>query len=245
MGGCDRSSRPARALLRVGFADAAARGPARGGSPRLSRRRQRARRVARPRHRRRRHRDRRPARRVEAVLRPWADAVWLQGQRFGTVGCTKDGERFEVTTFRAEVYRPESRKPEVAFRRHRDRSFGARLHGERDGDRLDDAGPARNSSTPFGGLTDLGARRLRTPISPEISFEDDPLRMLRGGALRRHPRLRTRARGGRRDRADARAAEDRRGRAHSRRAVEADRRRRPVPTLDQPRTRLSDEFLPD
>ena len=52
---------------------------------------------------------------IEAVVRPWADAVWLQGQRFGTVGCEKDGERFEITTFRADVYRPESRKPEVTF----------------------------------------------------------------------------------------------------------------------------------
>jgi len=52
---------------------------------------------------------------VEAVVRPWADAVWLQGQRFGTIGCEKDGERFEITTFRADVYRPESRKPEVTF----------------------------------------------------------------------------------------------------------------------------------
>ena len=52
---------------------------------------------------------------VEQLVRPWADAVWLQGQRFGTVGCRKDGTALEITTFRAEVYRPESRKPEVAF----------------------------------------------------------------------------------------------------------------------------------
>src|SRR5947208_3223746 len=51
---------------------------------------------------------------VERVVRGWADHVWLQGQRFGTVGCEKDGTRIEITTFRAEVYRPESRKPEVA-----------------------------------------------------------------------------------------------------------------------------------
>src|SRR5213075_1427493 len=52
---------------------------------------------------------------IEAALRPWADAVWMQGQRFGTIGCEKDGERFEITTFRADVYHPESRKPEVTF----------------------------------------------------------------------------------------------------------------------------------
>ena len=49
------------------------------------------------------------------LVRPWADAVWLQGQRFGTVGCRKDDAVLEITTFRAEVYRPESRKPEVVF----------------------------------------------------------------------------------------------------------------------------------
>ena len=32
---------------------------------------------------------------------------------------------------------------------------------------------------PFGGAVDLAARRLRTPLAPEVSFLDDPLRMLR------------------------------------------------------------------
>src|SRR5262249_32791221 len=52
---------------------------------------------------------------IEAAVRSWADAVWLQGQRFGTIGCEKDGERFEITTFRADVYDPDSRKPHVTF----------------------------------------------------------------------------------------------------------------------------------
>lgn len=46
---------------------------------------------------------------VESLVRDWADHVWLQGQRFGTVGCEKRGTRIEITTFRAEVYRPDSR----------------------------------------------------------------------------------------------------------------------------------------
>jgi len=118
---------------------------------------------------------------VEAVVRPWADAVWLQGQRFGTVGCEKDGERFEVTTFRADVYRPESRKPEVTYSddvetdlSRRDFTVNALAIA------LDQAnGNGPQLVDPFGGLADLAARRLRTPLAPEVSFEDDPLRMLR------------------------------------------------------------------
>jgi poly(A) polymerase len=113
---------------------------------------------------------------VEAIVRPWADHVWLQGQRFGTVGCEKNGERFEITTFRADVYRPESRKPEVEYANdietdlsRRDFTVNAMALALDEPELID----------PFGGLADLGARRLRTPLSPQVSFEDDPLRMLR------------------------------------------------------------------
>ncbi len=113
---------------------------------------------------------------IEAVVRPWADSVWLQGQRFGTVGCSKRGERFEITTFRADVYRPESRKPEVEFAddietdlSRRDFTVNAMALA------LDEP----NLVDPYGGIGDLAAHRLRTPLSPEVSFEDDPLRMLR------------------------------------------------------------------
>jgi poly(A) polymerase len=113
---------------------------------------------------------------IEAGVRPWADAVWLQGQRFGTIGCEKDGERFEITTFRADVYRPESRKPEVTFSddlvtdlSRRDFTVNAMALALDDPTLVD----------PFDGLPDLAARRLRTPLSPEVSFDDDPLRMLR------------------------------------------------------------------
>jgi poly(A) polymerase len=118
---------------------------------------------------------------VEAVVRPWADAVWLMGQRFGTVGCEKDGERFEITTFRADVYRSESRKPEVTFSdditadlSRRDFTVNAMAMTL---DEPDGAGP--QLVDPYDGRIDLLARRLRTPLAPEISFEDDPLRMLR------------------------------------------------------------------
>jgi poly(A) polymerase len=113
---------------------------------------------------------------VERLVRGWAEQVWLQGQRFGTVGCEKDGTRIEITTFRADVYRPESRKPEVAYAddvetdlSRRDFTINAMALRLPDPELVD----------PFDGATDLAARRLRTPLAPEVSFLDDPLRMLR------------------------------------------------------------------
>jgi poly(A) polymerase len=113
---------------------------------------------------------------IEGVVKGWADAVWLQGERFGTVGCQKGDDRFEITTFRAEIYRRDSRKPEVTYSddittdlSRRDFTINAIAIALDEPDLVD----------PHGGLDDLVARRLRTPLSPEISFGDDPLRMLR------------------------------------------------------------------
>jgi poly(A) polymerase len=113
---------------------------------------------------------------VERIVRGWADAVWLQGQRFGTVGCEIAGTRMEITTFRSEVYRPESRNPEVSYGddietdlSRRDFTVNAMAL------RL----PEPELVDPFGGIADLAARRLRTPLTPDVSFLDDPLRMLR------------------------------------------------------------------
>jgi poly(A) polymerase len=113
---------------------------------------------------------------VEQLVRGWADHVWLQGQRFGTVGCEVKGTRIEITTFRADVYRPESRKPDVTYAddvetdlSRRDFTINAMAL------RL----PEPALVDPFDGTADLAARRLRTPLTPEVSFADDPLRMLR------------------------------------------------------------------
>jgi poly(A) polymerase len=113
---------------------------------------------------------------IEALVRPWADAVWLQGKRFGTVGCRKGTRDYEITTHRAEAYEPDSRKPDV--------EFGDDI--EADLSRRDFTVNAMALSLPqpalidpFGGAADLVAKRLRTPRSPEASFSDDPLRMLR------------------------------------------------------------------
>jgi len=113
---------------------------------------------------------------IERVLNGWADAVWRQGEQFGTIGADKGGERFEITTFRAEVYRDDSRKPQVTFSddvmtdlSRRDFTINAIAIALDEPELLD----------PHDGLADLAARRLRTPLSPEVSFGDDPLRMLR------------------------------------------------------------------
>jgi len=119
--------------------------------------------------------DARPDRILEVVA-PLADAVWRQGERFGTIGCRIGPRAFELTTHRAEAYSPDSRKPEVEFAdaieadlARRDFTVNA-MALEVPEPRLVD---------PFDGAADLVAGRLRTPLAPEESFSDDPLRMLR------------------------------------------------------------------
>ncbi|MGW5528530.1 CCA tRNA nucleotidyltransferase [Streptomyces xanthochromogenes] len=113
---------------------------------------------------------------VLKLVRPWADAVWEVGIAFGTVGCQKNGYQIEVTTYRSEAYDRSSRKPEV--------SYGDSI--EEDLVRRDFtvnamavALPQKEFVDPYGGLEDLAARVLRTPGTPEESFSDDPLRMMR------------------------------------------------------------------
>ena len=110
------------------------------------------------------------------LLEGWADTTWDVGIRFGTVGARRGGRTYEITTYRSENYDPASRKPEI--------DFGDSLAGDlgrRDFTvnamalRL----PSMEFVDPFGGVSDLAARVLRTPSPPEQSFSDDPLRMLR------------------------------------------------------------------
>ncbi|MGX2995956.1 CCA tRNA nucleotidyltransferase [Streptomyces sp. JNUCC 64] len=134
--------------------------------------------------------DARPAD-VLKIVRPWADSVWEVGIAFGTVGCQKDAEvenpegpggpivqrfQIEITTYRSEAYDRTSRKPEVSY-----------------GDSIEDdlvrrdftvnamavALPEKEFIDPYGGLGDLAGRTLRTPGTPQDSFSDDPLRMMR------------------------------------------------------------------
>lgn len=116
---------------------------------------------------------------IQRIVRRWGDGMWDTGIAFGTIGVAKGDYRLEITTFRADSYDQVSRNPTVEF-----------------GDRLEDDLIRRDFKvnamavrvTPEGvgefhdpqdGLVDAAARRLDTPSPPEVSFGDDPLRMLR------------------------------------------------------------------
>ncbi|HET7725268.1 MAG TPA: CCA tRNA nucleotidyltransferase [Propionibacteriaceae bacterium] len=117
---------------------------------------------------------------IERLLRTFNRATWDMGREFGTIGTMlRDGDRswqVEVTTYRADAYEPGTRKPVVAFGDtihddlvRRDFTVNAMAVSVVDGEFVD----------PYHGLEDLADHILRTPTSPEVSFSDDPLRMLR------------------------------------------------------------------
>ncbi|WP_338539102.1 CCA tRNA nucleotidyltransferase [Janibacter terrae] len=113
---------------------------------------------------------------TESILADWGDAHWDMGREFGTIGARRGSDTVEVTTYRADAYDGVTRKPVVAF-----------------GDNLEDDLVRRDFTVnsmalrlpdlelvdPHGGMIDLAAGRLRTPSAPEVSFSDDPLRMMR------------------------------------------------------------------
>ncbi|MER3453176.1 MAG: CCA tRNA nucleotidyltransferase [Acidimicrobiia bacterium] len=113
---------------------------------------------------------------IERLVTGWADAVWTQGKRFGTIGCRWRGRTFEITTHRAEVYLPESRKPSVTFATDVEWDLARRDFTV---NAMAIEVPEPRLVDPFDGLGDLAAKRLRTPLAPEVSFGEDPLRMLR------------------------------------------------------------------
>ena len=115
---------------------------------------------------------------VKSIVAPVTDNLWTQGERFGTIAALRNGRTLEITTHRAEAYDPESRKPDVKFSSdvlvdlsRRDFTINAMA--------LELTSDAPTLVDPYNGLQDLTARILRTPLSPEVSFTDDPLRMLR------------------------------------------------------------------
>ena len=115
---------------------------------------------------------------ILSIVRPMAQELWEQGKRFGTIGCTVDGHRCEITTHRAEAYAPDSRKPEVEFSDRVEDDLSRRDFTV-NSMALEITAAEPQLIDPFGGLNDLAEQRLRTPVEPERSFSDDPLRMMR------------------------------------------------------------------
>jgi len=113
---------------------------------------------------------------IEKVVAPVADAVWTQGKKFGTIGLRLGGRQMEITTHRAEAYQPDSRKPDVVFADAVEADLSRRDFTV---NAMALALPHLQLIDPFDGVADLAAGRLRTPLDPEQSFTDDPLRMLR------------------------------------------------------------------
>lgn len=113
---------------------------------------------------------------IEVLLKPWADTTWDIGRDFGTIGARRGDAIIEVTTYRADAYDRKTRKPIVSF-----------------GDSLTDDLVRRDFTVnamalrlpdlqfvdPYDGMGALAARSLVTPSAPEVSFGDDPLRMMR------------------------------------------------------------------
>ncbi len=115
---------------------------------------------------------------TKAILSAWADAVWDQGAKFGTIAAKKGEITVEVTTHRSDVYDPNSRKPDV--------DFGDSILGDLGRRDFTVNAMALELTTaspefidPFDGVSDLAQRILRTPGKATDSFSGDPLRMMR------------------------------------------------------------------
>ncbi len=127
---------------------------------------------------------------IQRILDGWADAVWDTGIAFGTIGATRAGTHCEITTYRADRYDRVSRNPDVVFGdtvegdlARRDFTVNAMavqlpLRDLLAGSSHHDRGAGRFID-PHGGMAALARRELDTPATPQESFADDPLRMLR------------------------------------------------------------------
>ena len=115
---------------------------------------------------------------IKKIIKGFVEEIWEIGAKFGTIGARKDEIVFEITTYRSEIYLSNSRKPEVKFGDsievdllRRDFTVNAMA--------IELSTQTPTFIDPHDGVRDLLTKTLKTPGSPELSFGDDPLRMLR------------------------------------------------------------------
>ncbi|MBM3719742.1 MAG: CCA tRNA nucleotidyltransferase [Actinobacteria bacterium] len=115
---------------------------------------------------------------TKRILSKRLEHLWDTGARFGTISGRGVGFLIEITTYRSESYQQDSRKPAVEFGKtidvdlsRRDFTINAMA--------LELTSDAPVFIDPYHGVVDLAKKLIRTPLTPEISFSDDPLRMLR------------------------------------------------------------------
>ncbi|MFF9564338.1 CCA tRNA nucleotidyltransferase [Leifsonia sp. NPDC014704] len=113
---------------------------------------------------------------IVRVVGPIADAIWDVGRKYGTIGARLGDDTVEITTYRSDSYDGTTRKPEVEFG---DTLEGDLLRRDFTVNALALRLPEVRLVDPSGGVEDLIAGVITTPSSPQISFGDDPLRMMR------------------------------------------------------------------
>ncbi len=115
---------------------------------------------------------------TKSIIKKDADSIWETGREFGTIAAQFGDVTVEITTYRSEKYEAESRNPDV--------NFGDNIEGDLlRRDFTVNAMALELTTTPptfidnYDGVNDLARKVLRTPGTPENSFSDDPLRMMR------------------------------------------------------------------
>ena len=115
---------------------------------------------------------------TKTIIKKDADSLWETGREFGTIAAQFGDVTVEITTYRSEKYETQTRNPEVIFGDNIDGDLLRR-------DFTVNAMALELTTTPpkfidnYDGVNDLARKVLRTPGTPENSFSDDPLRMMR------------------------------------------------------------------